>query len=124
MKLPLILTFTAAALATVASVAPAAAAVTGNPALRVTAPVQIAPESLALSAEQGAEDAHWLRLVSSDDDDDDHDEEDDDHEDDDDCEDHDARKCGGAKSSGAKGKLTPPDNGLFSTGKTPQVKSN
>ena len=134
MKLSMILSVMATALVTTATIAPAATAMLGLPSHTATVRAQETADATVQSAVTGGNDAHWLRLVSNDKDDRDDDdrEGDDDNErgdddgegddDDDNC--NGDKNCNGANSSMPKGPMTPPSNGLFSTGKAPQVKSN
>jgi hypothetical protein len=72
------------------------------------------------SVELGDANAGWLHLTSSD--------QDDDEEEDEDCEDDEHENdCDAYNRNGggpATGPQTPPQNGLFTTGKAPVVKSN
>jgi len=69
-----------------------------------------------LDVEAEIDAASWLFFSSDDDDDDD---------DDDDCDDEGVDDCfGDAANQSQTGATTPPANGLFSPGSTPQVQSN
>lgn len=138
MKHPLILALVATALGSTASILVAATSLTGGAAQAVPTLEPFAAESAVLAVEREAKEAGWLRLVSDDDDDEADDECDDDDEDDGDDDGDDGegdeeddgesdgedQPCGTVQSPSATGAATPPNNGLFSTGKAPQVKSN
>ena len=138
MKLPLALSLMTTALGTTVLLGNNAVALpVANPFVTATTS-QDATEASLLHLQNGAQVSDWLILASDDDDDeddDDHDDDDDDaycddddHEDEDEDEDEDEEEkgpCFGATMSPAPaGSVTPPDNGLFVTGTTPQVKSN
>lgn len=118
MKFPIVLTAIALALGTAAYAAPA---------LRLPVGLQqnaneaglASPETSQGYVEQGDVNAGWLHLISGDRDDDEDDCEGDDR-DDDDCDDYNRNE----KASGPQTPSTPPQNGLFNTGKAPVVKSN
>jgi hypothetical protein len=83
---------------------------------------QNATEMPLLDVEAEIDVASWLFFTSDGDDDDD---DDDDHDDDDDCDDDGVDDCfGDAANQSQTGATTPPANGLFSPGSTPQVQSN
>jgi len=129
MKLPLALSLMTTALGTTVLLGNNAVALpVANPFVTATTS-QDATEASLLHLQNGAQVSDWLILASDDDDDDDdHDDDDDAYCDDDDHEDEDEEEkgpCFGATMSPAPaGSVTPPDNGLFVTGTTPQVKSN
>lgn len=131
MKLPLALSLMTTALGTTVLLGNNAVALpVANPFVTATTS-QDATEASLLHLQNGAQVSDWLILASDDDDDeddDDHDDDDDAYCDDDDHEDDDEEEkgpCFGATMSPAPaGSVTPPDNGLFVTGTTPQVKSN
>ena len=75
---------------------------------------QNATEMPLLDVEAEIDAASWLFFISDDDDDDD-----------DDCDDEGVDGCfGDAANQSQTGATTPPANGLFSPGSTPQVQSN
>ncbi len=140
MKFSLALSLMATALGTTVLLGNDAVALpVANPFVTATTS-QAATEASLLHLQNGAQVSDWL-ILASDDDDDDNDDEDDDHDDDDDderdddnayCDDDDHGEdddekgpcLGAAMSPAPAGSVTPPDNGLFVTGTTPQVKSN
>jgi hypothetical protein len=122
MKFPMLLTVTAITLGTAA---------VATPALRLPAQMQQQAAGTGQSStetaqgfvEQDVVNAGWLRLISGDHDDEDDDDDDDcedDDRDDDDCDDYNRN----GKAAAPKGPSTPPQNGLFNTGKAPVVESN
>lgn len=116
MKFSLFLTVSAIALSTTAIAAPAQRLpmqAPQNPLETKEASTERARSGVA----QHVVKAEWLHLISSDDDESD---EDDCDDDDDDCADH----IRGGSAAAPNGQSTPPQNGLFTPGKAPSLKSN
>ncbi|MGO4907340.1 hypothetical protein ACEN2J_03305 [Pseudorhodobacter sp. W20_MBD10_FR17] len=80
-----------------------------------------ATETGGRDVERKVQQVGWLRLISGDDDGDHRDDDDDDDDDDE-------NGCGNANrpcdAAPTKGPITPPKNGLFTTGQAPRVKTN
>lgn len=115
MKFPLTLSLMATALGSTVFIDGSAAAMPASTPLQIALLGAQTTEIPMVFVENGVGGASVLRRVSGDDDDHDDDCEEDDEYDDDDCPN---------QAAMPSGPITTPDNGLFSTGRAPQVKSN